>query len=66
MRLAFSAVLFFFSLFYFFHQVTLTVAMQPGLIAVFAKFSGNIAPVHFETCIDKKARKTTADNSEDE
>ena len=55
LRLAFSAVLFFFCLFYLFHQVALTVAMQPGSVAVLAKFAGNIAPVHFETCIDKKA-----------
>ena len=66
LRLAFSAVLFFFSLFYLFHQVAFTVAMQPGFVAVLAKFTGNVAPVHFETCVDKKARKTAADNSEDE
>jgi len=66
LRLAFSAVLFFFSLFYLFHQVTFAVAMQPGPGAVLAKFAGNIAPVHFETCVDKKARKTAADNSEGE
>ena len=55
LRLAFSAVLFFLRLFYLFHQVTFTVAMQPGLVAVFAKLGGNVATVHFETCVDKKA-----------
>ena len=55
LRLAVSAVLFFFCLFYLFNQVAFTVAMQPRLVAVFAKFAGNIAPVHFETCVDKKA-----------
>ena len=64
LRLAFSAVLFFFCLFYLFHQVAFTVTMQPGPVAVFAKFAGDVAPVHFETCVDKKARKTAADNSE--
>ena len=66
LRFAFSAVLFFFSLFYLFHQVALAVTMQPGFIAVFAKFSGDVAPVHFVACVDKKARKTAAGNSEDE
>ena len=55
LRLAFSAVLFFLRLFYLFHQVALTVTMQPGFVAVLAKLAGDIVPVHFETCVDKKA-----------
>jgi hypothetical protein len=38
--------------------------MHPGLIAVFAKLGGDVIPVQFEACIDKKARKATADNAD--
>jgi hypothetical protein len=41
------------------------VAMQPWTAAVLAKFGGNVIPVKFEACVDKKARKTTADNAKD-
>jgi hypothetical protein len=54
-----------FGLLQFFHQVTFAVAMQPGLIAVLAKFGGDVIPVQLEAGIDKKARKTTAYDAND-
>ncbi len=63
MRFALIRVLLVFGLFKFFHQVALTVAMQPWFVAVFAKFGSDVVPVQFEACIDKEARKTTAQNA---
>ena len=57
---AFVGALLFFGLFDFFHQIAFAVTMQPGLIAVLAKFGSNVVPVHFKTCIHNEARKTTA------
>ena len=50
----------------FFHEVTVTVAMQPGFIAVFAKLSGNIIPVKLETRINEETRKAAANHTNDE
>lgn len=51
---------------HFFHEVAVAVAMQPGLIAVFAKLSGNIMPVKLETRINEEARKAAANHTNDE
>ena len=64
MRFALISVLLVFGLFQFFHQVALAIAVQPGLVAVLAKFSGDVVPVQLEAGIDKEARKTAAYNAE--
>lgn len=65
LRFTFVRGLFFIGLLQLFHQVTMPVAMQPWTAAVLAKFGGNVIPVKLEACVDKKARKTTADNAKD-
>jgi len=65
LRFAFVRRLLFIGLLQLFHQVTVPVAMQPWPAAVLTQFGGNVAPVHVEACVNKKARKTTADNAKD-
>src|ERR1700744_1670739 len=63
---ALRCVLFFFSLFDFFHQVTLTVTVQPGPVTVLTKLHSNVVFVELVPRVNKKPRKTTADDSDDE
>lgn len=57
LRLAFVAFLFFFGLFYLFHQVTMAVTVHPGFVAVLTQIIGNIFLVDAETCINEKPAK---------
>ena len=66
LRFALVGGLFGVSFLQFFHEVAVTVAMQPGFIAVFAKLSGNIMPVKLETRINEEARKAAAYHANDE
>ena len=66
LRFAFRCVLFFFSLFDFFHQVTLTVAVQPWPVTVLTKLRSNIVFIELVPRVNKKPRKTTADDRNDE
>ena len=50
LRLAFFAFLTVFSLLQFFHEVALTVTMQPGFVAVFAKFGCYVLAIQLIAC----------------
>jgi len=66
LRFPLGIVLFVLSLFDLFCQVTLTVTVQPWPVTVLTKLCGNVVFVHFEPGVNKKSRKTTANDSNDE
>jgi hypothetical protein len=53
LRLPVFAVLFVFGLLYLFHEIAFAITMHPGLIAVFAKLSGNVIFIQLKTCVNK-------------
>ncbi len=57
LRLTFIIFFTFLYLLYFFHEVAPPVTMQPGFVAVFAKFGGNIVLVQFKTRVNKITRE---------
>jgi len=57
LRLALIIFLFFFGLFYFFHEKTFAIAMQPWFVPVFAEVRGYIISVELKTRVNKQAGK---------
>jgi len=53
-------------LFYLFHKIALTIAMQPGFIPVLAKVSSYILLIHFKPGVNKDPREVAADNTNNE
>ena len=66
LRLAPVSLLFFIGLLYLLNEIAFAITAQPWFRYVFAKVRGDVIPVHLKTCINKKPRKTTTNNGNDE